>query len=288
MALNLNLPHRLELVSLERFLQSPVGRCTASANSLIWMRDASLGGVTSWGRYGAEEAMRKLRMLKPLRHPRFTGKLTAFLDYRLVDDVDNSAVMVLTNHLMKEARSLALRVASVVMLVGYSPMGLMAAGMPALVHTSFPVHVVTSVEAAVPLLQTEGHADAGQVLRHVDHVVDMVRGTTPLLVKLRAWMSEQVPQASLQGAATALAVSARSLQRVLAEHRTSFQEEHVAARLGVAKRLLLNTDMKVESVARTAGFASASHLSRLFRRHTGETPTGFRARNARLQLVPPT
>ena len=47
-------------------------------------------------------------------------------------------------------------------------------------------------------------------------------------------------------------------------------------RLETAKRLLRNSEIAVGEVARRSGFASPSHFSDSFRRHTGMAPSQFR------------
>lgn len=49
-----------------------------------------------------------------------------------------------------------------------------------------------------------------------------------------------------------------------------------AARLTTAETLLVETDLSMAEVARRSGFAAATHLHRMFRRHRGESPGAFR------------
>ena len=43
-----------------------------------------------------------------------------------------------------------------------------------------------------------------------------------------------------------------------------------------AKQLLASTSLPVGEVAERAGFASVYYMSRIFRAHTNQTPTGYR------------
>lgn len=47
-------------------------------------------------------------------------------------------------------------------------------------------------------------------------------------------------------------------------------------RIKLARQHLRNTDISIEVLSHDLGFASPSHMTRLFRRLTGETPAGFR------------
>ena len=48
------------------------------------------------------------------------------------------------------------------------------------------------------------------------------------------------------------------------------------ARIDLAKRLLVETDLKMPVIAKRSGFPDASHLGVVFRRQTGLTLTAFR------------
>jgi len=55
------------------------------------------------------------------------------------------------------------------------------------------------------------------------------------------------------------------------------------ARVDFAKRLLVETDLKLIDLAEVAGFGDSRMLSVSFRRHTGETPSGYRRRHRKLK-----
>jgi AraC-like DNA-binding protein len=81
----------------------------------------------------------------------------------------------------------------------------------------------------------------------------------------------------LPAVAKALGMSARTLQRHLAEHGTSFQLEMNAAQVRIAQRLLSDGDANLSSIATEVGCASLQHFSALFHRVTGERPSAWRA-----------
>ncbi|WP_158890680.1 helix-turn-helix domain-containing protein [Amycolatopsis anabasis] len=61
-----------------------------------------------------------------------------------------------------------------------------------------------------------------------------------------------------------------------AQTEMTVREYVTRVHLEVAKCLLGSSDDTLELVAAKAGFADASHLSRVFRRHTGRTPAEYR------------
>ena len=73
-----------------------------------------------------------------------------------------------------------------------------------------------------------------------------------------------------------LGLAPRSLQRALARVGTSFRAEVEDARFALACRLLLETDAKLEVIARRIGLGPAQ-LTTLFRRRLGTTPSAWRA-----------
>lgn len=50
------------------------------------------------------------------------------------------------------------------------------------------------------------------------------------------------------------------------------------AALSRAEELLVETDLSMAQIARRCGFSSASHFSKVYRDHTGQTPTEGRER----------
>jgi AraC-like DNA-binding protein len=71
-------------------------------------------------------------------------------------------------------------------------------------------------------------------------------------------------------------MSARGLQRRLAESGTSFRERLAACRIGRARLWLANSDVPVAEIAADLGYSDASNFSRAFSRATGQSPLAFR------------
>src|SRR5262249_10939819 len=95
------------------------------------------------------------------------------------------------------------------------------------------------------------------------------------LLLLRRRM-DQCPAEDVRALAKALGVSQRTLQRALRARGTSFRAEARLARVRVACRLLLETSLKIEAIAREVGYVSTSHFAEAFRGQTGVSPRQFR------------
>ena len=69
-----------------------------------------------------------------------------------------------------------------------------------------------------------------------------------------------------------LHLSPRSLQRKLAEEKTSFSEILDAVRADLALKYLQQSDLKIAAIAEILGFSETSTLTRAFRRWYGQSP----------------
>jgi AraC-like DNA-binding protein len=81
---------------------------------------------------------------------------------------------------------------------------------------------------------------------------------------------------SLDRAAKALGMSARSFQRALAEEHTTFRQLLADARMGRAADLLRGTPRQVADVAEALGYSEPAAFVRAFRRHHGLSPAAWR------------
>lgn len=75
-----------------------------------------------------------------------------------------------------------------------------------------------------------------------------------------------------------LCVSERTLQRQLHQESVGFQAILDGIRRELSQALLSNRALKVETIARSVGFAEAASFSRAFSRWSGCTPTHYRTR----------
>jgi AraC-like DNA-binding protein len=99
------------------------------------------------------------------------------------------------------------------------------------------------------------------------------------VLALRERVAANPRQVGLAVVARALGMSTRTLQHHLALAGTSFRQEIHLSRVLAAQRLLAETDDKLSAIALEIGCASLQHFSTLFRKHTGESPSAWRARH---------
>jgi AraC-like DNA-binding protein len=99
----------------------------------------------------------------------------------------------------------------------------------------------------------------------VDRVRELLRGS-----RAQFFRAEDV--------ADALALSPRTLHRRLQAEGASLRDLKEEARIERARQALARSASPIKRVAHAAGFRSEKSFSRAFRRWTGETPSGFRAK----------
>jgi AraC-like DNA-binding protein len=84
------------------------------------------------------------------------------------------------------------------------------------------------------------------------------------------------PDMSLQLAATIIGISPRTLQRRLAEDRTSFSRTLQAVRFRNARHLLQDPEMPTKEISQRLGYTDPANFMRAFKRWTGVSPNEFR------------
>ncbi len=98
-----------------------------------------------------------------------------------------------------------------------------------------------------------------------------------LLPSVKMWLREHLPcNPTLDQAAAAQAMSARTLRRRLSELGTSYQLMMEQMRRGRAVELLLHSDSTVDAIAQALGYGDPSNFGRAFRRWTGLSPRLYR------------
>jgi len=125
-------------------------------------------------------------------------------------------------------------------------------------------------------LEWAGAPEPSPLLEGLDKLQQDAVGTSPPLQRLRMLLDDGPGWAGLTSVARTLGMSARLLQRRLLDAGSSYRQEVNAARLRKAQRLLAGTEMKITAVALEVGCASSQHLSTLFKRLTGESPSRWR------------
>jgi AraC-like DNA-binding protein len=265
-------PVRLERArSIAEFVASPFGRYVSEEGWLMWCGSPSLMGSAHWGIVDDAAVQTYLQAFDAAFHPDCKPPLDVITDGELVDrwsDEGFSRMVEFGREWIPRWNEMV-RCHAVVVAPGLA--GILMAGAYPLLKPRYRYEFVTTIDRAFMALRRDLDR---HILDEVKRVVEEQRD--PLLHGLRRYLSARLGAGTLEEAALKLEVSTRTLQRALQQRDTSFREELEEARVAAARRLLLDTDWPLEQIAREVGCASASHLVRVYRRFTGETPGALR------------
>lgn len=116
------------------------------------------------------------------------------------------------------------------------------------------------------------------LLARIDHIAAIAlsrrRNEGPFVARVRQAVLELMPhgQPTLEAAARACGVSARTLQRRLGENGATFREVLDSVRADLSSSYVDDRAMSLQEVATLLGYQGASSLVRAHRRWTGKTP----------------
>lgn len=100
----------------------------------------------------------------------------------------------------------------------------------------------------------------------------------PAVARARAALANHELPLDEESLARALKMSVRTLRRRLAGEGTGYRELREEAIQHQARRLLAETTLSIEEIARMLGYAYPANFARAFRRATGLAPAEWRAR----------
>lgn len=257
------------------FFAAPHGRYLVAEGMTYWCYGASLWGVTLWGTL-TSGCIAQLTAWIDQEHERSYPAYVTLLDFSRLRGVDADAFTrwqgwyEQTRH---RQRQRVTRAAIVRPDGGLA--AAMVAGMPFVLGPLVPCAVSLDLRAGLEALEVP---EPAEVARALDAMYEDAVRAPRVLDTLRSELDRNLRSSSLDGVASSLGVSVRTLQRQLQSAGTSFDVEVQRARVRFAQRLLAEGDTKLGAVALEAGFATQAHFNTVFRRVTGETPGAWRQR----------
>ena len=152
-------------------------------------------------------------------------------------------------------------------------------------HFGCPVHFETkrdALEISPESLRVPNRLGDETIARFFDQHLEAALASLPddsnlekrVRLAVAQLLSEGVPPLSL--VATKLGLSARTLQRRLADQGQSFQNLVDQSRRELARQLLTETNYSLAEIAFLTGFAEQSGFNRAFKRWEGQTPRSYR------------
>jgi AraC-like DNA-binding protein len=253
------------------YIADPDAACLAVPRGLVFCARATLWGFALWGK-PSEPDVRRLVELLALELADGVVPHASLIDVRRLEVADPRAFSVLASYLRRHWETFRTRVTRVALVRPPGLLGATVAGFYQVAGAPYPVRVFDDLESATTWLR------APELAEILDAAITCASSIPPIVVELRRWLDTHLTAASLARAAKAVSRAPRSLQRDLGAAGSSFQHELDAARVRLAKRLLVETDSPLTEIAYDVGCASPQHFSTLFRRITKVTPSTWRAR----------
>ena len=241
-----------------------------------------------WGR-PEEEHVRRVTAALDAELNHAVQPHASLIDVRRVSAVDLGAFTTLMQYVQARRVPFAKVVTRQALLRPDGLAGAAVAGFYAVLAPSYPVKVFTDPTAALRWLCIE---DELGILGELEQIHATATGGSAFVATIRAYLDQAPGSPTLKDIAKAFGLSPRNLQRKLSEVHTTFQQEQNAARLRLAKTLLLETNYEVKRIAIEVGCASLQNFSALFHKGTGESPSQWRSHQrpddfpARLVLGP--
>jgi AraC-like DNA-binding protein len=262
------------LVDLAAYQASPIGKATASEHVLAWFVVAELRILAFWGRPNDRDARFLVEAMAPEVGPR-GGAYCSIVDLREVEDLSPVGFQGYLEFASAHADTLGARVIHSAIVHRGGPTAALAAGYSRLLKRPFPSSLHLTLADAI---EATGRAvDGASATSRLEQLVAEAKARHEIEGLVERYVRASLRGATLEGCARGLALSERTLQRLLQERGTSFREELSRVRLDEAMRLLREGDGKLISIAHEVGYPKLQNLSIAFRKRTGMTPGAWRA-----------
>ncbi len=115
-------------------------------------------------------------------------------------------------------------------------------------------------------------------IKHCTHLVQQINRNSTVSLRLRDALMHCGTIPDLDGAASLLNTSSRTLRRRLRDEGTTFQEVLDALRRDLSREYLASGVMAIKEIAYLLGFANSAGFCRAYKNWTGETVGMFAAR----------
>ena len=202
------------------------------------------------------------------------GKHYSLVDFSELERVDTGAFGNLLSALDQRRAQLGACILRQTLVHPQSLAGAFVAGFHAIFQPPYPAQV--HMDRLQAIADLDASLDASAILRRLDAAKGELISVPDWLRDLRRYLQREMAQASLEGAARALLVSTRTLQRQLQSQQRTFSDELDLVRLAAADDRLKGTREKLIAIASDLGFSSAEHFSDWYKRKTGVSPSSAR------------
>ena len=260
--------------TLAELARDPVGRYASGETFAHFCAHRGLWGILLWGRpdetHALELGLSLVLELAPPAEPH-----ASIVDASRLESGSQGAFGALERYVTRHGALLQQWVRKLAIVRSRGLGGAIVAGAHDVLPLPYPVAVFDDARAALSWL---GESSPAVLADALAELYAEASGTPSFLVALRALLDAKLHGVSVAAAARALGMSDRTLQRKLGEAGTTFQTEMSDARVRAAKRMLLDGDAPLTTIAIESGCASLQHFNTLFRKRTGQLPSAWRKR----------
>ena len=254
-----------------QFIQSSTGRWHAGRVFVVWNRSPDLGGLLVWGR-PTETDVDQIFSVVDGYHVHAPG-CDVITDMSRIDSISSTAYLALLEGMRARQPFYSTRVRRHATIRGEGLIGGLAEGFYRMISAQHNWRIFTDAQPAFDWLELP---DGAGLRSELEGIIAHASGVSPELRKLRDFLKPRLATVVLREVAQALGQSERTLNRRLRALGTSFRDELLDARIDAARRMLAETELKIELIALQVGCCSHTHLTNLFRRRTGQTPAEYR------------
>ena len=153
-------------------------------------------------------------------------------------------------------------------------------GCPVKFHAEWDALVYDAETMRLPVIGADS-----KLFKVLERACQKIIGPTPkkqdILHQVRELVIDGLAKGTVQfdDVARELNMSSKTLERRLADRKTTFSALLDEIRSGLAKHYLTDTDLRLEQIAYLTGYSEPAALVRAFRRWTGTTPMQFREKH---------
>lgn len=250
--------------------RDPVGRWLGGPSWLYAWPGPERCLTVLWGEPNDEDLEALVRLfaleLSPPAVPH-----ASLIDARRVERIGAPAFEVLIRYVQAHREAMRRYVTRLAVVRPGGFVGALAAGFYETLESPYPVRTFDDLDAAAGWIgaPTSELAGLAALAERLSDVPELVRD-------LRRVITARLPEVDVETVARDLGTSVRTLQRKLGGHGTTFREEVTRVQVLEAQRRLAGSTLTVSRIAYEVGCSTPQHLSALFRRITGSTPTAWR------------
>ena len=195
----------------------------------------------------------------------------SIIDTTRIETVHEDAFAAFFDYVREQRSAMLGKVQSLTLVRNSGLVGAVAAGFYETIDAPYEVRAVDRLRDALAACAAPAWVEA-DLLERVGQSAEL----PDALREVRQAIEATLGEVTVEEVARVVGVSVRTLQRRLKSHQTTFQKEHAIVQVEVAKKRLATSDTPISEIAYDVGAGTPQHLSALFRRHLGMTPSEYR------------